>query len=31
MRDLQMGRQTWWQAEGFTMDWFPHPPPSLEE
>jgi hypothetical protein len=31
MRDLQMGRQSWWQADGFTMDWFPHPPPPSEE
>jgi hypothetical protein len=31
MRDLQMGRQSWWQAEGFTMEWFPHPPPPLPE
>ncbi len=31
IRDLQMGHQSWWQAEGFTMDWFPHPPPPPEE
>lgn len=31
INDLQMGRQSWWQAEGFTMDWFPHPPPIPEE
>ena len=25
--DLQLAQETWWQADGMTQDWFPHPPP----
>ncbi len=26
--DLELEKENWWQAEGITQDWFPHPPPS---
>ncbi len=24
--DLELEKENWWQAEGITQDWFPHPP-----
>lgn len=29
--DLQLDQETWWMAEGVTMDWFPHPLPPLPD
>lgn len=29
--DLELGQETWWMADGVTMDWFPHPLPPLPE
>lgn len=26
--DLQLAQENWWQADGMSQDWFPHPPPS---
>lgn len=26
VRDTQLSQQNWWQADGLTQDWFPHPP-----
>jgi len=26
--DLQLAQENWWQADGLTLEWFPHPPPS---
>lgn len=26
--DLELEQETWWMAEGVTMDWFPHPLPE---
>lgn len=29
--DLELEQETWWMADGVTMDWFPHPLPPLPE
>jgi len=26
INDLQVGRQSWWQSDDLTQDWYPHPP-----
>lgn len=31
VRDIQLSRESWWQADNLTRDWFPHPPLSPQE
>lgn len=26
--DLELEQETWWMADGVSMEWFPHPPPE---
>lgn len=28
VKDLQLSQENWWQADGVTQEWFPHPPPG---
>ncbi|GIK55332.1 MAG: hypothetical protein HND44_06570 [Chloroflexi bacterium] len=31
VKDFQLAQENWWQAETFTKEWFPHPPPPVSD